>query len=176
MRFCCDESQFRYTCKAHGESMGCYYCEFDYTKDCEEQHWVNISLLFRMSAKQIHKSVQYLHWINRYEYLAKMNCKNLMQLMLKKNQNKNFIFNKKRFVEIKIYKFLAPHGSSRRRQVDTLIVLRLLCKCYNSPQNVISITKLFLSIMSDLFHNVCVHLSYPCVTLVYIQGWKISKS
>jgi hypothetical protein len=38
MRFCCDESQFRYTCKAHGEEMGCYFCEFDYSKpcDCEE--------------------------------------------------------------------------------------------------------------------------------------------
>jgi hypothetical protein len=37
-RFCCDESQFKYYCKAHGESMGCYYCEFDYDKpcDCEE--------------------------------------------------------------------------------------------------------------------------------------------
>ena len=35
MRFCCDESQFRYVCKAHGEAMGCYYCEFDYSKDCE---------------------------------------------------------------------------------------------------------------------------------------------
>jgi hypothetical protein len=34
-RFCCGESQFRYVCKAHGEAMGCYYCEFDYSKDCE---------------------------------------------------------------------------------------------------------------------------------------------
>jgi hypothetical protein len=38
MRFCCDDSQFKYTCKAHGEEMGCYYCEFDYSQDCEEQH------------------------------------------------------------------------------------------------------------------------------------------
>ena len=37
-RFCCDESQFKYVCKAHGESMGCYYHEFDYTENCEEQH------------------------------------------------------------------------------------------------------------------------------------------
>jgi hypothetical protein len=31
----CDESQFTYYCKAHGEQMGCYYCEFDYTKPCD---------------------------------------------------------------------------------------------------------------------------------------------
>jgi hypothetical protein len=31
---CCDQSQFRYVCKAHGESMGCYFCEFDYTQEC----------------------------------------------------------------------------------------------------------------------------------------------
>ncbi len=37
-RFCCGESQFRYVCKSHGEAMGCYYCEFDYSTDCEEQH------------------------------------------------------------------------------------------------------------------------------------------
>jgi hypothetical protein len=37
-RFCCGESQFRYVCKSHGEAMGCYYCEFDYSNDCEEQH------------------------------------------------------------------------------------------------------------------------------------------
>ena len=33
--FCCDECQFIYVCKEHGEQMGCYYCEFDYSKDCE---------------------------------------------------------------------------------------------------------------------------------------------
>jgi hypothetical protein len=38
MKFHCDESQFVYVCKAHGEQMGCYYCEFDYDTDCEEQH------------------------------------------------------------------------------------------------------------------------------------------
>ena len=32
---CCDEVQFRYQCKKHSELMGCYYCEFDYSKDCE---------------------------------------------------------------------------------------------------------------------------------------------
>jgi len=32
---CCDQSQFRYSCKAHGEMMGCYFCEFDYSKECE---------------------------------------------------------------------------------------------------------------------------------------------
>lgn len=31
---CCDESQFKYYCKAHGEFMGCYYCQFDYDKPC----------------------------------------------------------------------------------------------------------------------------------------------
>jgi len=36
--FCCDESQFVYVCKAHGEQMDCYYCGFDYDNDCEEQH------------------------------------------------------------------------------------------------------------------------------------------
>jgi hypothetical protein len=36
--FCCDESQFRYVCKAHGEQMDCYFCGFDYDSDCEEQH------------------------------------------------------------------------------------------------------------------------------------------
>jgi hypothetical protein len=38
MMFHCDESQFKYICKAHGESMGCYYCEFNpYDKcECEE--------------------------------------------------------------------------------------------------------------------------------------------
>ena len=38
MRFCCDESQFIYVCKSHSEQMGCYFCEFDYSNDCEEQH------------------------------------------------------------------------------------------------------------------------------------------
>jgi hypothetical protein len=32
---CCDEVQFRYQCKKHSELMGCYYCEFDYSKECE---------------------------------------------------------------------------------------------------------------------------------------------
>jgi len=32
---CCDELQFKYVCKAHGETMGCYYCEFDYSQECE---------------------------------------------------------------------------------------------------------------------------------------------
>jgi len=36
--FCCDESQFVHVCKEHGEQMGCYYCAFDYTQNCEEQH------------------------------------------------------------------------------------------------------------------------------------------
>jgi hypothetical protein len=36
--FCCDESQFVYVCKAHGEQMDCYFCGFDYDTDCEEQH------------------------------------------------------------------------------------------------------------------------------------------
>jgi len=31
----CDEQQFIYVCKAHGETMGCYFCEFDYSTDCE---------------------------------------------------------------------------------------------------------------------------------------------
>lgn len=34
-RFCCDESQFIYICKAHGEQQGCYFCEFDYSEPCE---------------------------------------------------------------------------------------------------------------------------------------------
>ena len=38
MRFCCDESQFVYVCKEHGEQMGCYFCEFNYSENCEEQH------------------------------------------------------------------------------------------------------------------------------------------
>lgn len=33
--FCCGESQFIHICKAHDEVMGCYYCEFDYSKPCE---------------------------------------------------------------------------------------------------------------------------------------------
>jgi hypothetical protein len=36
--FCCDESQFVHVCKEHGEQMGCYFCEFDYSTTCEEQH------------------------------------------------------------------------------------------------------------------------------------------
>jgi hypothetical protein len=36
--FCCDESQFKYYCEKHLEFMGCYFCQFDYDKDCEEQH------------------------------------------------------------------------------------------------------------------------------------------
>jgi hypothetical protein len=36
--FCCDESQFKYYCEKHLEFMGCYFCGFDYDKDCEEQH------------------------------------------------------------------------------------------------------------------------------------------
>jgi hypothetical protein len=32
---CCDEQQFRHQCKAHSELMGCYFCEFDYSKECE---------------------------------------------------------------------------------------------------------------------------------------------
>ena len=31
----CDEQQFIHVCKAHGEQQGCYYCEFDYDKECE---------------------------------------------------------------------------------------------------------------------------------------------
>ena len=35
---CCDEHQFRYACKEHGELMGCQFCQFDpYAKcECEE--------------------------------------------------------------------------------------------------------------------------------------------
>ena len=36
--FCCDESQFKHYCEEHLEFMGCYFRQFDYTKDCEEQH------------------------------------------------------------------------------------------------------------------------------------------
>ena len=35
MFYCCDESQFKHYCKKHTELMGCYYCEFDYSKECE---------------------------------------------------------------------------------------------------------------------------------------------
>ena len=38
IKFHCDEQQFVHVCKAHGETMGCYFCEFDYSTDCEEQH------------------------------------------------------------------------------------------------------------------------------------------
>ncbi len=40
--FCCDEVQFRYVCIEHDEYMGCYFCEFDYSKpcDCEEGIYV----------------------------------------------------------------------------------------------------------------------------------------
>jgi len=33
--YCCDEVQFKHLCKNHLETQGCYFCEFDYTKDCE---------------------------------------------------------------------------------------------------------------------------------------------
>lgn len=35
---CCNEIQFRYTCRKCSKDMGCYYCDFDYHKehDCEE--------------------------------------------------------------------------------------------------------------------------------------------
>ena len=36
--FCCDESQFKHYCLEHSEFMGCYFCQFDYEKNCEEQH------------------------------------------------------------------------------------------------------------------------------------------
>ena len=35
IKFHCDEQQFVYVCKAHGEQLGCYFCEFDYSQDCE---------------------------------------------------------------------------------------------------------------------------------------------
>ena len=35
---CCDELQYRYFCDNHFEQMGCYFCEFDYSIDCEGQH------------------------------------------------------------------------------------------------------------------------------------------
>jgi hypothetical protein len=31
---CCDEHQFTYYCKAHGEKMGCCFCEFNYDEPC----------------------------------------------------------------------------------------------------------------------------------------------
>lgn len=31
---CCDEHQFRYVCKAHGEQMGCQFHEFDPYTEC----------------------------------------------------------------------------------------------------------------------------------------------
>ena len=34
MRMCCGENQFRYVCKEHETDMGCYFCEFDYSKPC----------------------------------------------------------------------------------------------------------------------------------------------
>ena len=37
-QFHCNEDQFVYVCKTHGENMGCCYCEFDYSLDCKEQH------------------------------------------------------------------------------------------------------------------------------------------
>ena len=36
--FCCDEFQYATYCEAHDEPMGCYYCEFDYSIPCDEQH------------------------------------------------------------------------------------------------------------------------------------------
>ena len=33
--YCCGEVQYIHYCKKHTEKMGCYYCEFDYSKDCE---------------------------------------------------------------------------------------------------------------------------------------------
>jgi hypothetical protein len=38
IKFHCDEQQFIYVCKEHGETMGCYFCEFNYDENCEEQH------------------------------------------------------------------------------------------------------------------------------------------
>ena len=35
---CCDEVQYKYFCDNHFSFMGCYFCEFDYSIDCEEQH------------------------------------------------------------------------------------------------------------------------------------------
>ena len=36
--FCCDEVQFKHYCEPHFEFMGCYFCEFNYAEDCEDQH------------------------------------------------------------------------------------------------------------------------------------------
>jgi hypothetical protein len=33
--FCCDEQVIKMYCEPHGEFMGCYFCEFDYTEKCE---------------------------------------------------------------------------------------------------------------------------------------------
>ena len=33
--FCCDEQVIKMFCEPHGEFMGCYFCEFDYTDPCE---------------------------------------------------------------------------------------------------------------------------------------------
>lgn len=40
--YCCDESQFIYVCKAHGEQQGCYFCEFDYSAPCECEQYHTI--------------------------------------------------------------------------------------------------------------------------------------
>lgn len=32
---CCDEQVVKMYCEPHGEFMGCYFCEFDYTEACE---------------------------------------------------------------------------------------------------------------------------------------------
>lgn len=32
---CCGEVMFKYFCKNCQEFMGCYFCQFDYTKPCE---------------------------------------------------------------------------------------------------------------------------------------------
>jgi hypothetical protein len=46
MLFHCDESQFVHVCKACGEQMGCYYCEFDYSQPCDCQYDMVGSVLF----------------------------------------------------------------------------------------------------------------------------------
>jgi hypothetical protein len=33
--FCCDEQVIKMYCEPHGEFMGCYFCQFDYTEKCE---------------------------------------------------------------------------------------------------------------------------------------------
>lgn len=35
---CCGELQDVINCEKHDEPMGCQFCEFDYTMDCEVQH------------------------------------------------------------------------------------------------------------------------------------------